>query len=281
MAVEIYTATVKYPADPEPYDAGYGASHNVRLVFDDPSAPKTDGDGEGNVYKKAGTLDAKYMLSLQEGDRVQLSYTMREGKGWYDFIIPGDFKQAPPARSSAPKQQVEAVSHGPVAIEWNEPDETFWEIWERAIQMEHRKLSVALESARELNHTHGSKEIGDAISMALSMYHKASTHAKPGLVLHVDKSIDRNSSLLVMLDQDDLVTSMLNAVVQLSDGFFTPGSLKGLYKELGLSSADIKDDESALKLANIAWEHMDMVEAGASESVATSSVADKYGLLPF
>jgi len=280
MSVRIYTATVKYPASREPYDSGYGPSHNVRLVFDDASAPKTKGGGEVNVYKKVGTRDIDYMLTLVKDDKVQLVWNERDGKGWYDFVIPDDFSVSTPA----PQQVAQAVSHGPSAIEWIGPNDTYWAIWDQAIDMETKKMTVALERARELNKTHGTKETADAITIALSIYHKASTHAKPGLVLQSEQAtadVDKDATLLLMLDSDDLVNSLLNSVIELSGDFYSASGLKGLLKDLGLSSANITDQDSCLLVAHVAWDYASMVSAGAKEQVALNAVADKHGLIAF
>ncbi len=281
MAVNIYTATVKYPASPEPFDSGWGPSHNVRLVFDDPSAPKSDGSGETNVYKKAGTRDVDYMLTLREGDHVQLVWTERDGKGWYDFIIPSDFDLSPTHTS---EEAPPAVTRGPIAIEWASPDDTYWEIWSRALAMERRKIDMAILCAVDMLGDDSTFEHDDIMRVGIEIYRRASAHAKPGLVLPNDNyvaDVDKDASLLLMIDSDDMVNSLLNAILELSGGFYSAIGLKNTLKELGLSSTDVKDQDSCLLLAHVAWDYADMINAGADESVALNATAEKHGLAAF
>ena len=282
MAIELYNATVKYAASPEPYDSGHGPSHNVRLTFENPSAPKTDGNNENNVYKKTGTREADYMLSLSTGDKVQVAWNSKGDKGWYDFIIPADFVVQP--KATATTAPVQAVTHGPVAMEWVEPDSVYWEIWDKALDMEAKKIDTALVTSSAMLGESYSHE--DIVRVAMEMYRRASIHAKPGLALQKSTSgavdnTDRDTSLLLMLDVDDLVTSFLNAVIELSTGFYSATGLKNMLKEFGIGSKDITDQDSCIRIAHIAWDYADMVSAGSSESVATSAVADKYDLMPF
>jgi hypothetical protein len=280
MTVTTYTATVKYPASPEPYDAGYGPSHNVRLVFDDPSAPKTDGDGEGNIYKKASSRDAKYMLTLSAGDKVQLVYTDNDGKAWYDFIVPSGY--APPEAPPPAQTPVQAVTRGPVAIEWAEPDDTFWTIWERALDMEYKKMDRALERSVAMMEVDKEFTHDDSVRIALAIYNKASVHAKPGLVLHTEPDeYDRETSVLLLVDSNDMVNSLLDAIVSSSDGFYSLVGLKNLLKSLGLTSKDIVDQDSCLLVIRVAFEYADMLNAGAEENVALTAVANNHDLMAF
>ncbi len=281
MAVKVYNATVKYPASPDPYDRGYGPSHNVRLRFDDVSAPKTDGDGEFNVYKKAGTRDVAYMFTLKTDDKVQVAYTERDGKGWYDFIIPEGF--VPPAISpSAPTELAKPVLV-PTAIEWVAPDDTYWKIWDHAIGMESKKMSLAMERAHNEFGDDSAYDHADIVRFGIEMYRRASAHAKPGQALPTEPTtdIDKDTSLLLMVDADDMVDSLLVGILKLSDDFYSMGGLKGTLKEFGLASKDIKDQDSCLLFAHVAWDYADMITAGAEEGIALNAVAEKHGLTIF
>lgn len=281
MAVKVYNATVKYPASPEPYDKGYGPSHNVRLAFDDPSAPKSDGKGEFNVYKKSGTRDADYMLTMRAGDKVLVAWNERDGKGWYDFVIPEDFKgYAAPA--TKPTTQATAVV--PTAIEWMAPDDTFWEIWDHALEMEAKKVNSALDVAHSLFGAHSLSYSHDDITrIGIEMYRKASAHAKPGQALPSVRTtdIDKDTSLLLMVDPDNMVSTLLGGIMELSDGFYSMPGLKNTLKDMGLSSKDITDQDSCLLFAHVAWDYADMINAGAEESVALNAVAERHGLAIF
>jgi len=283
MALQIYNATVVYPTSDKPYDAGYGPSYNVRLKFDDPSAPKTDGDGEGNVYKKADTQEAVYMQSLSKDDRVQVAWNMRDGTGWYEFVIPDGFTPSASKPTSAPTQRAE--SRGNVAIEWPAPNEEFWHIWSLALDMEKQRMLMALDTAKELMEDVGMDDepTDTLLRLGVSLYMNATKHAKVGMVIEQPKpeASDQDVELLLMLDTDDLPTSLINAIVSMSAGFYNSTGLKAFLKTYGITSSDIFDQDSALRIAHIAFDYMQMLGDGVDETEAGHAIENKYDLVAF
>ena len=85
--MQIIPATVKWPAQDEPFETQYGPKYNISLTPDDPHVPKVNGDGDIKIFRSPDHGNVPYMKSLKVGDRVNLIYVNKGRNPYYDFMM--------------------------------------------------------------------------------------------------------------------------------------------------------------------------------------------------
>lgn len=265
-------ATVRFVSK-EPYDAGYGPSINTKVKFDDPTLPGLDERGEKTIYVPTSSPDASIIKSLSPGDRVVVDVVKRGAKS--SFVLIGKDEMADPQPASQPAQQ--QASAGKRSNIWRPMTPEQKSVWEEIVQEELGKYSVCYILVDGMYPEIPAEEKAD---IATTLFINSQRRYNPSLILEDD--VDQDTALVMMVNTDDIVNSLLDSITVLIPFYADRPELEATLKSLGLSSKDITSDErSWLRLFHIAKEYADIVFDGADESVAISIVADKYELAAF
>jgi hypothetical protein len=100
----IYTGSVEWPCDPEPFEGDYGPKYSLKVRMDNANAPKAR-DGIVTIYRAPDHGDTPFMRSLVKDDPVQLLLVEKKPNPYWSFVVPQDWVPSGPPPTAAPQQQ--------------------------------------------------------------------------------------------------------------------------------------------------------------------------------
>jgi len=283
MSTTAYNARVKYETG-EPHDAGYGASINVALeILDgngeqDLSAPKLKESGLLNVYKKVDTKDAEYISSLKQGDEITVQYIQQGDKSYYDFVIPAGWT-APVAKK---ERAVIATPSTPPTQRMYEPMSD-GEIEARKAYMD-QEAGLVTYAFGKLDQWAKLSEYPISYDAMLSTANglrisSERTHTK-GTVLGATKEGVEEFKIGMFenaLDQDDLITTSLDAIVGFAPVEYDLAQLKKDMTYIGIQRSAFDTKRDCINTAKIIWEMLLLIKGGMDRDAALSSTRNQNG----
>ena len=277
MSVTSYNARVKFPSG-DPYDAGNGPSINVAVeILDgngnqDLTAPKLKDSGLTNIYKKADSKDAEYVRTLKVGDEITLQYIDQGKKSYYDFVIPTGWRPPPPRLSKI-------ISTGHTEPHTYEPMPD-GEIAARKAYIEQEAGLLAfsfhtIDVWRKMSDLDISPDT--MLSTANGLRISSEINHKDGetLVTQEDVTKFKDDLFTGALDEDDMITTALDAIVEFAPIEYTMKELRDDLTYLGVQRSEFLTKKDSLNVAKMIWRMLEIVKGGMEKRAALSSVRDQ------
>ncbi len=281
MSVTAYNARVKFETG-EPYDAGHGPSVNVALeILDgngeqDLSAPKLRDSGLLNIYKQADSKDAEYMRTLKRGDEIALQYIDQGEKSKYDFVIPAGWT-APAAKKE--RALVTAPSTPPTQRTYEPMSDGEIEARKAYMDQEAGLVTYAFGRIDEWAKLSEYPISYDAMLSTANGLRISSerTHTK-GTVLGATKEAVEEFKIGMFenaLDEDDLITTALDAIVGFAPVEYNLAQLKKDMTYVGIQRSAFDTKRDCINTAKIIWEMLLLIKGGMDRDAALSSTRNQ------
>ena len=261
--MDLYTGTVIFPADPEPYEGKFGPSFNVRVKIDQPNAPKTNAQNEASIYARAGTDKAEFLRSLRKGTTVTMVYNDNGKSTWYDFVTQANEKKES-AKKGVPAKQVNV---------WTPPSADESAVYNAIFALTKEQLKSMIDDWAD---EYPDATFDEIIRLATTTFINVSRTYKPNMTL-------ADAEPIFEKERDDIVLSqwgndpkkLLELIAELEPSFEGTEMPIVILKELGFKSDEIATGEDAVNAALAVWQVASLINEGAKLDAAISIVDDE------
>lgn len=231
--MQIFPATVKWPAQDEPFTTQYGDKFNVVLTPDDPSAPKVNNDGDIKIFRSPDHSSIAFMKSLKAGDRVNLVYVTSGRNNYYDFDTSGHdgFGASPmPVTNKPTVEAVAPAKHTPPPQVYQPMSDAETEAF---VAIAEEQVEILLSLMMSVPPVQGMElSTEDKRTIATTAYIQANKAFRRGMILEghepelfddetedsVDQSVEFSD--LFKPDNPENVTSVANAFIKACSAMF-------------------------------------------------------------